>query len=308
MSFCKKYEPNTFDDIIGNKKKVKQLQFISSQSNIPNLVITGINGVGKTVLSKIFIKKCNIKNIYKINLIEDFKKFTIFEKKINNFIKKIGKKIILLDECDTIDIHLQNILRGVIQKSNNTTFIFICNNSNNLIESILSHCITIRLSQIDSKSMKKRINEIIKKEKINIKVSVINQIIENSGGDFRNALNNLEILHYSNINNKKIDDKYYYSVLDIPYPKLLENVIKFCKNKNIKKSNDIIVDLYYKGYSTNDIIDKLSDVCKKTNILNDIERIKYIHIISKYYIRILDGINSIIQLISLIRELNEIDI
>lgn len=306
MNFFKKYEPNTFEDIIGNEDKIRQLKFISKQINKPNLIITGNNGIGKTILSKIFIKNCNIDNIYKINLIEDFKKFSIFEKKINNFIKKIGTKIVLLDECDIIDLNLQNILRGVIQNAKNTTFIFICNNSNNLIESILSHCIILRLGNIDDKSMIKKLNKIRNIENINIKPSVIKQLVEYSNGDFRTALNTLEILHFSNIDNEIINDTYFYNILDIPYPKMLDDVIKFCKLKQHKKAIYIINDLYFKGYSINDIIGKLSDICKKTKHIDEFEKIKYIQLISKYHIRILDGINSFVQLISLINELQNI--
>lgn len=48
MPFVEKYRPRTLDDVVGNEETVSRLRSIAVDGNLPNLILSGPPGTGKT--------------------------------------------------------------------------------------------------------------------------------------------------------------------------------------------------------------------------------------------------------------------
>ena len=72
MMWLHKYEPKTLDDFVSNKNSIYKLKQLYSKDHNNLFIITGNTGIGKTILSKLFLKHYN----YKINYLSCYEEQT----------------------------------------------------------------------------------------------------------------------------------------------------------------------------------------------------------------------------------------
>jgi len=311
LNIYKKYtikDYDDFDDIIKEKYK-NAISFFQNinYSNLPNILIYGEEGSCKKTLIYIFFKnvpKYKLKLEYKINnktinymiyhskyyieidlsQLENYKKYILI-----NFIKEINStkrisdnnnKIIIIHNIHLLNIDDQFILRKIIEKNIKICrFILISNTINNLIEPIKSRCFLIKTPGFTKSFVKKKINLIIKKEKIKINNKNLNKLLDISNKNLKKSFleldfylnlqkydkqndyfeikdNNLEMIIkklYILIRKKKldyvmIDDLIYILLIDynISYNKIIKIIFKISEN-NLKNDETLfkIIDLNY---------------------------------------------------------------
>ena len=111
----------------------------------------------------------------------------------NSFIEKIKKKIIVIDDIDTINEFSQQVFRNFIDNySNNVSFICSCTNIQKVIESIQSRLLILKLEPITKNIMENICNMIIEKENINIDEKSIQLLIQLSNYSLKIMINYLE--------------------------------------------------------------------------------------------------------------------
>ena len=304
LPLIEKYRPICIDDILmDNFIKIK-IQKIINQKIIPNLIITGEPGTGKTstilcLANQIFGNKLN-ENILELNASDD-RGLSIINNTIIPFCKKkINKslyKLIILDEADSITQKAQNLLNTVISEYNNKNrFIFICNDYTKINESIQSNCMIIKFHKISNQNLYDKIESICINEKIKYNDEGINNLIYVSNNNIRYCINNLECIFKSGYPIKK---KYIYKLIDIPKPKYINNIIENSLNGNLKESIKIINQLFEKGYSSNDILLTFLKFLLDKNLnknMNEEVRLKLYEIVSLIFIRVNDGVDTLLQL------------
>ena len=300
LTIYKKYKVNNyddFDDLIKEKYK-NIINFFNSinYNNLPNILIYGEEGSCKKTLIYIFfknIKKNKLNLEYKINnkivnymiyyskyyieidlsQLENYKKYILinFIKEINST-KKIDdntNKIIIIHNIHLLNIDDQFILRKIIEKNIKICrFILISNTINNLIEPIKSRCFLIKTPGFTKIFIKKKINLIIKKEKIKIKKKNLKKSFleldfylnlqkynkEDEYCDIKNVnleknINELYLLiRKKNIDYEKVDNIIYKLLIDynISYNKIIKVIFKILENK-IEDNNILykVIDLNY---------------------------------------------------------------
>lgn len=206
MSFeapwIEKYRPQFLRDIVGNREAVERLTTIAHVGNLPNIILAGPPGIGKTT-SILCLAHEMVGEAYKSAVLElnasDARGIDVVRNKIKMFAqKKVNlppgrHKIIILDEADSMTAAAQQALRRTMEiYSSSTRFALACNNSTKIIEPIQSRCAVLRFTRLSDAEILARLQQIIELEKISYDPSGLEAIVFIAEGDMRNALNSLQ--------------------------------------------------------------------------------------------------------------------
>ena len=200
--WVEKYRPKTIDECVLSEGLKKTFGEFVENKEIPNLLLTGSAGVGKTTVARALCEQLNTDYIL-INGSEE-SGIDVLRNKIKNFASTVslsgGNKVVILDEADYLNPQsTQPALRGFIEEfSNNCRFILTCNFLNRIITPL--HSIT---SVIDFKIPKKilpsladqfltRVQWILETENIKFEIRIVAELIMKHVPDWRRVLNELQ--------------------------------------------------------------------------------------------------------------------
>jgi DNA polymerase III delta prime subunit len=200
--WTQKYRPQVVADTILPEKTKNIFQKFVDDKNVPNMLLTGTPGTGKTTAAIAMLDQLGCDYI-KINGSLNGGIDTL-RVEISNFASSVsfsgGRKYVIIDEADYLTIPTQTALRGFIEDySKNCGFIFTCNFKNRIIGPLRDS----RFSVVDfaiEKSERpklaaqffKRVMTILKNENIDADPQVVAKIIEKYFPDFRRVLNELQ--------------------------------------------------------------------------------------------------------------------
>jgi len=233
LLWTERYRPQAISDCILPDRLKEVFQEYVNQKQIPNLLLTGGAGVGKTTIAKAM---CNeIGCDYMILNGSDENGVDTIRVKIKNYASSMsfsgGRKVIILDEADYLTPNAQAILRNAIEEyAVNCSFIFTCNFKSRIIEPLHSRCAVIdfRLQNGEKTKMAsaffKRITHILNTEKVEHDEKVIAELIKKHFPDFRRAINELQ--RYSQLG--KIDVGILSQIGDIS----ISQIVKHLKEKD----------------------------------------------------------------------------
>jgi|TARA_B110000285_G_C15138219_1_gene628704 DNA polymerase III delta prime subunit len=201
--FVEKYRPQTIEDtILPEHLKVTFKEFVK-QKQIPNLLLSGSAGVGKTTIAKALCNELGADFIV-INGSDEGRLIDTLRTKIKNFASTMslqgGPKVVILDEADYISADsVQPALRNFIEEfSSNCRFIFTCNYKNRIIPALHSRCTVVdfTIKPVDrpdlASDFMKRLMSICDKEKITYEPAVLAELINKFFPDFRRCLNEVQ--------------------------------------------------------------------------------------------------------------------
>lgn len=247
MLWTEKFRPQNIEECILPERLKKPFQEYVNQKNIPNLLLAGGPGVGKTTVAKAMCKEIGCD--YMVINGSDESGIDIFRTKIKNYASSMslsgGRKVIIIDEADYLNPNsTQPALRNAIEEfAGNCSFIFTCNYKNRIIDPLHSRCAVIEFNLKNGEkasmasSFFKRIQSILHNEKVEFDDSVIAELVKKHFPDFRRVINELQ--RYSQFG--KIDTGILAQISEVS----LNEVTKFVKDKDfgaIRKwvgSNDI---------------------------------------------------------------------
>ncbi len=312
IPWIEKYRPKSSQDILLDPFIKQKIEKILENKSIPNMIITGEPGTGKTstilfLAKHLYGDKFN-EYVLELNASDD-RGLSIINNTIYPFCKKKisnNYKLVILDEADSITSKAQNLLSNLISEfRKNTRFVFICNNCNQIIESIQSRCMIIKYPKISNENLFQKIENICINENIKYDINSINTLLFISDNDIRQAINNLECIYYA-LN--ELTEENIYKLIDKPKPFYITQIINECYNKNYTEAINIVKSLYDKGYTPNDILltfmkyifenNNLYDPTSldKPIILDEQSKIKIYEILSHSYIRVNGGVDTLLQL------------
>jgi len=313
LPWVEKYRPILLNDIVGNEETINRLKVFAEDGNLPNLIISGPPGTGKTTSILCLARQLLGANVYKEAVLEmnasNDRGIDVVRNRIKMFAQKKvtldkGKhKIIILDEADSMTDGAQQSLRRIMEIYSSTTrFCLACNNSEKIIEPIQSRCAILRYSKLSDKQILKRLLEICDLEKLSYTDDGLEAIIFTAQGDMRQAINNLQSTHngFGHINSENV-----FKVCDEPHPLLIKQMIENCNEQKLEEAMKILSHLWKLGYSADDIINVVFRVCKTTQIPEYI-KLEYVKLIGLAHSRICQGLNSFLQLNSLLAQMTNV--
>jgi DNA polymerase III delta prime subunit len=230
LLWTEKYRPQTVEDCILPDRLKKPFQEYVNQKNIPNLLLSGGAGVGKTTIAKAMCNEIGC-DFMVING-SDESGIDTFRTKIKNYASSMslsgGRKVIIIDEADYLNPNsTQPALRNAIEEfASNCSFIFTCNFKNRIIEPLHSRCAVIDFGLKNGEKDKmaaqffKRIQTVLQSESVDYDKSVIAELIKKHFPDFRRVLNELQ--RYSQFG--AIDTGILAQLGDISLAEIVKNI------------------------------------------------------------------------------------
>jgi len=201
--FVNKYAPTRIEECILPENIKNFFSQIRDTKEIPNLILSGTQGIGKTAGVLALSKELGM-DFMMINGSEEGRFLDTIRNKVQSFASTVsltntGKKILLIDEADNLTHDCQLALRGVIEKlQKNCVFIFTCNYKNKILPALHSRCSVIDFI-IPPKEKPKlalefftRIKNILKNEGIDYEDKVLAEFVQKYFPDFRRTLNELQ--------------------------------------------------------------------------------------------------------------------
>ncbi len=312
IPWIEKYRPRTIDDLVLDDSTINKINKFIQDKDMPNIIITGMPGIGKTTTIKCIARglfgkyaneavlELNASDERGINSVQDT--ITSFCKKKLDLNEKGKKtyaehKIIILDEADNMTSKAQLLINNLMEKYHKTTrFAFTCNNSSDIIESIQSRCIIMRYFRLNKEQVIKRLHTICDIEKIKYDKDALETISIISQGDVRSAINNLQLIYNAN---GSVNTSQIYELCDKPLPKIIRNIIHSIFNKDIKNSIKLVLELKQHGFSESDIILGMMNCIKLDNELklSEHKKIAYLDEISHTLYNISKGVSTELQMV-----------
>ena len=316
LPLTEKYRITKLEDLIGNKNQVIFLKKFIESNRVPNLIINGNTGCGKTSAVIAFAKEYlgDLYNDYcmELNASDDRgidavrSKIKIFsQRKMSNH----RSKIIILDESDNMTIIAQLALKRLIEQYSDTTrFFFTCNNIENIISGIQSCCKIMYFGKIEKCDMIMKLREISLAENMEIDDEAMEMIISltENKSDMREMINKLELLkaNYSHQDTIKITTKEICNICDKPSPIIIQHLLKTL-GSDLKGGIQIIHNLKNDGFQSSDICITLTNEILNMDIL-EIKKKDLITSISEYNRYFLEGNDSLLQMGGLVIEIYKI--
>ena len=199
--WVEKYRPKTIEDCILPDATKKTFADFVEKGEIPNLLLSGPPGIGKTTVAKALCHQLGV-DYYVINGSDEGRFLDTVRNNAKNFASTVSldstakHKVIIIDEADNTTNDVQLLLRASIEEfSGNCRFIFTCNYKNRIIEPLHSRCsvVDFGISKKNKPAIAaqffKRLQEILAAESIESDPKVLAELVNKHFPDWRRVLN-----------------------------------------------------------------------------------------------------------------------
>ena len=202
--WVEKYRPKTIEDCILPTDIKETFKSFIEQGEIPNLLLSGTAGVGKTTIAKALCNELGA-DFYVINGSDEGRFLDTVRNQAKNFAATVSltatsrHKVLIIDEADNTTPDVQLLLRASIEEfQRNCRFIFTCNFKNKIIEPLHSRTTVIdfnvrgKIKQTLAGQFFERCRDILTREKVRFNDKVVATVIQKYFPDFRRTLNELQ--------------------------------------------------------------------------------------------------------------------
>ena len=240
--WVERYRPANVRECILPENTSQMFEGFVEQGEIPNLLLAGPAGIGKTTIAKALCNELEA-DFFVINGSDEGRFLDTVRNQAKSFAASVSltskakHKVIIIDEADNCTPDVQMLLRGNIEEFQNACrFIFTCNYKNRIIDPIHSRCSVVDFNVKGKEraqmaaSFFDRVKTILDINKIEYEKKVVALIIQKYFPDFRRTLNELQ--KYSS--KGKID----VGILSTGVDLTVSDLVKHLKNReftNMKK-------------------------------------------------------------------------
>ncbi|KAJ8602700.1 hypothetical protein CTAYLR_003786 [Chrysophaeum taylorii] len=308
--WVEKYRPKVLSEVVGNEEAVARLEAIAATGNLPNVILAGPPGTGKTT-SMLALARQMLGDVYNEGVLElnasDDRGIEVVRERIKMFAKKRvnvpegAHKLVVLDEADSMTTAAQQAMRRTMEVYSNTTrFALACNNSNKIAEPIQSRCAMVRFSKLSDKHVLDRLEFVCRQENVTATAKGLEALIFTADGDMRNALNNLQST-YSGFG--VVDDVSVFRVCDQPHPVVVARILTNCLDGDLEKGLQDLQTLWGQGYAAIDLIQTFFKVTRALDV-PEAPKLALLKHVGFAHMRIADGAATLLQLAGLLAKIS----
>ena len=203
--WVEKYRPKKISECILSEDIKKTFAEFLKQKEIPNLLLSGTQGTGKTTVARALCEELGADYII-INGSDEGRQIDTLRNKIKNFASTVSlteqsnHKVVIVDEADYMNAEsVQPALRNFIETfHNNCRFIFTCNYKSKILPALHSRCTIIDFQIKNGQKVKtaqallKRLGKILDEEEVKYDNKVLAELIQKHYPDFRRTINELQ--------------------------------------------------------------------------------------------------------------------
>jgi DNA polymerase III delta prime subunit len=243
--WVEKYRPKTIQECILPQSIKNTFQEFVEKGEIPNLLLSGPAGCGKTTIARALCEELGADYII-INGSDEGRFLDTVRNQAKNFASTVSlsqtgtHKVIIIDEADNTTHDVQLLLRANIESFySNCRFIFTCNYKNKLVEPLHSRCACIEFGLTKKQKPAiaaeffKRLNGILDTERVQSDTKVLLELINKHFPDWRRVLN--ECQRYSS--SGRIDSSILAEFSDVK----TSDLIRKLKEKNFTEVRKWVV-------------------------------------------------------------------
>ncbi len=270
--WVEKYRPKTIEECILPDNTKKTFQNFLDKGEIPNMLLAGPAGCGKTTVAKALCNELGV-DYYVINGSDEGRFLDTVRNTAKNFASTVSlsstarHKVIIIDEADNTTNDVQLLLRAFIEEFHgNCRFIFTCNFKNKILEPLHSRTTVVEFG-IGGKqkpaiaaSFFKRIQQILDTEGIEYDNKVLVELINKHFPDWRRVLN--ECQRYSS--GGKIDSGILATFSDVK----VNDLVKKLKEKDFPEVRKWVVNNL--DNDTSVLLRRIYDACYDSMVPNSI--------------------------------------
>lgn len=242
--WVEKYRPVTIQDTILPDNLKQTFQEFVNQGNIPNLLLSGSAGCGKTTVARAMLEELGCDYIVINGSLNG--NIDMLRNEIMQFASSVslmgGRKYVILDEADYLNLNsTQPALRNFMEEfSRNCGFILTCNFKNRIIEPLQSRCsvVEFKIKKTDlpalASQMMKRLMHILDTESVVYDKAVLAELIKKHYPDWRRVINELQ--RYSATG--KIDSGLLANITESSY----KDLVRFLKEKDFTNTRKWVAE------------------------------------------------------------------
>lgn len=226
--WTEKYRPRTLEDAVLPNDLAKTFQQFVKENDVPNLLLTGRAGVGKTTAAKAMLTQLGCDYIIINGSLHG--NIDTLRNEIMSYASSVslsgGRKYVILDEADYLNPNsTQPALRNFMEEfAKNCGFILTCNYKNRIIPELHSRCsvVEFRIPNVEKPKLAskffRRVVDILNQEQVEYDPKAVAAVVEKYFPDFRRTLNELQ--RYSATG--KIDTGILSNILETSFKELTE--------------------------------------------------------------------------------------
>jgi replication factor C small subunit len=296
--WVEKYRPDTLDEVRGNEAVISRLKDYVDDDSMPNIMLAGQQGIGKTAAVKAFVKDKygdDWQNHFLQMNASDERGIDVVRNKIKQFaelstVSDYQYKIVFLDESDNMTRDAMPALRRIMEDYHDRTRFFLsCNYPNKIIDPIQSRCSVYYMSPLGHDDMFDLLVDIADDEGVSYKEDQLEKIVRLADGDARNAIHTLQ----TSVQDGSVQEENITALKAFPEKYEVEEIFEKALVGDHEAMSDLDA-LLDRGIDTQSLCNLFLQVIKEADVPED-ARMKMMDAIGECEWRVLNGSNPNVQ-------------